>query len=183
LGDWRGRRRGTRDRHRVRTVDLVRDYALALPMAIGTEILGVPTRDRDRFHKWSTAIVSLTSLSGGVRALPSVWMFLRYLRRFVEARRADPKEDLASALIQAEEAGDKLSEDVRRSRSTAGGSDATSRRRSCCVRFSDGRSGSSTPGRTGAGHHSRVLLTAAPTNTASPNSASSSSFSFRARKQ
>jgi cytochrome P450 len=96
---------------RRREIDLIRDYALPLPMTIITEILGVPTRDRDRFHKWSTAIVSLTSFSGGLRAFPSVRMFLRYLRRFFEARRADPNEDLASALNQAEEASDKLSED------------------------------------------------------------------------
>jgi cytochrome P450 PksS len=38
-------------------------------------------------------------------------MFIRYLRRFIEKRRRDPREDLVSALIQAEEAGDKLSED------------------------------------------------------------------------
>jgi cytochrome P450 PksS len=38
-------------------------------------------------------------------------MFIRYLRRFFKVRRRDPQDDLASALIQAEEAGDKLSED------------------------------------------------------------------------
>ena len=38
-------------------------------------------------------------------------MFIRYLRRFFRKRRRDPRDDLASALIQAEEAGDKLSED------------------------------------------------------------------------
>ena len=38
-------------------------------------------------------------------------MFIRYLRRFFKVRRRDPRDDLASALIQAEEAGDKLSED------------------------------------------------------------------------
>jgi cytochrome P450 PksS len=38
-------------------------------------------------------------------------MFIRYLRRFFKVRRRDPRDDLASALIQAEESGDKLSED------------------------------------------------------------------------
>jgi cytochrome P450 len=36
---------------------------------------------------------------------------IRYLRRFFDRRRRDPQNDLASALIQAEEAGDKLTED------------------------------------------------------------------------
>lgn len=92
-------------------MDLINDYALPLPMTIITEILGVPTRDRDKFHKWSKAVVSLSSPNATVRVIPSVWMFIRYLRRFFKVRRRDPRDDLASALIQAEEAGDKLSED------------------------------------------------------------------------
>jgi cytochrome P450 len=92
-------------------MDLIRDFALPLPMTIITEILGVPTRDRDRFHRWSKAVVSVTSLTGGWRVLPSVWLFTRYLRDFFKRRRADPRDDLTSALIQAEEAGDSLSED------------------------------------------------------------------------
>jgi cytochrome P450 len=92
-------------------MDLINDYALPLPMTIITEILGVPTSDRDKFHKWSKAVVSLSSPNVTIRVIPSVWMFIRYLRRFFKVRRADPQDDLASALIQAEEAGDKLSED------------------------------------------------------------------------
>ena len=91
--------------------DLIREYALPLPMIIITEILGVPTRDRDKFHKWSKAVVSLSSPSPTVSVIPKVWMFLRYLRRFFELRRRDPQNDLATALITAEEAGDKLSKD------------------------------------------------------------------------
>ncbi len=92
-------------------MDLIDDYALPLPMTIITEILGVPTSDRDKFHKWSKAVVSLSSPNATLRVIPSVWMFIRYLRRFIKRRRLDPQDDLISALIQAEEAGDKLSED------------------------------------------------------------------------
>jgi cytochrome P450 len=92
-------------------MDLIRDYALPLPMTNITEILGVPTRDRHKFHKWSKAVVSLSSPNATARVIPSVWMFIRYLRHFFKVRRADPQDDLVSALIQAEEAGDKLSED------------------------------------------------------------------------
>jgi cytochrome P450 len=92
-------------------MDLINDYALPLPMTIITEILGVPTSDRHKFHKWSKAVVSLSSPNATVRVIPSVWMFIRYLRRFFKVRRRDPRDDLASALIRAEEAGDRLSED------------------------------------------------------------------------
>ncbi|HWS53198.1 MAG TPA: hypothetical protein VN228_03695, partial [Pyrinomonadaceae bacterium] len=83
-------------------MDLIADYALPLPMTIITEILGVPTEDRHKFHKWSQAVVSLSSPNATVRVIPSVWMFIRYLRRFFKVRRRDPRDDMASALIQAE---------------------------------------------------------------------------------
>jgi cytochrome P450 PksS len=92
-------------------MDLIKDYALPLPMTIITEILGVPTKDRGAFHKWSNAVVSLTSPKPTLRVIPGVWRFIRYLRRFFKVRRRDPQDDLTSALIKAEEAGETLSED------------------------------------------------------------------------
>jgi cytochrome P450 PksS len=92
-------------------MDLIRDYALPLPMILITEILGVPARDRDKFHKWSKTVVSVNQFDNNWRVIPAIWMFTRYLRRFIKMRRSDPKDDLVSALIRAEEAGDKLSED------------------------------------------------------------------------
>jgi len=92
-------------------MDLIRDYALPLPMTIITEILGVPIQDRDKFHKWSKVIVAVDQFNANWRVIPAIWMFNRYLRRFFKARRDDLRDDLVSALIQAEEAGDRLSED------------------------------------------------------------------------
>jgi cytochrome P450 PksS len=92
-------------------MDLIKDFALPLPMTIITEILGVPAKDEDKFHRWSQAVVSLTSPSPTLRVLPGVWKFIRYLRQFFKVRRREPQDDLVSALIKAEEAGDKLNED------------------------------------------------------------------------
>jgi cytochrome P450 len=92
-------------------MDLIKDFALPLPMTIITEILGVPRKDHDKFHKWSQAVVSLTSPSPTLRVIPNVWRFIRYLRQFFKLRRRNPQDDLVSALIKAEEAGDKLNED------------------------------------------------------------------------
>jgi cytochrome P450 len=54
-------------------MDLIRDFALPLPMTIITEVLGVPAKDHDKFHRWSKAVVSLTSPSPTLRVIPSVW--------------------------------------------------------------------------------------------------------------
>jgi cytochrome P450 PksS len=75
-------------------------------------MLGVPDADRHRFHRWSRSIVSATPSGWGmIKAMPSAMAFLRYIRRLVAARRAQPRDDLAGALVQAEEAGEQLSED------------------------------------------------------------------------
>jgi cytochrome P450 PksS len=92
-------------------MDLISDFALPLPMTIITEILGVPRKDHDKFHRWSQAVVSLTSPTPTLRVLPRVWKFIRYLRQFFKVCRRDPQDDLVSALIKAEEAGDRLNED------------------------------------------------------------------------
>ena len=46
-----------------------------------------------------------------LRAIPSAIAFLRYIRKLVKARRSSPRDDLVTALVQAEEAGARLSED------------------------------------------------------------------------
>jgi cytochrome P450 PksS len=93
-------------------VDLIRGYALPLPTTIIAEMLGVPVADRHKFHRWSSAIVSSNATGWGMfLAIPRVVAFLRYIRRLVAARRAAPRDDLVSALVAAEEAGDRLSAD------------------------------------------------------------------------
>ena len=93
-------------------MDLIREYALPLPTTIIAEMLGVPPNERHAFHRWSSAIVSLNfSKWSMLRAIPNVWSFLAYIRKLVRLRRADPRNDLLSALIGAEEAGQQLNED------------------------------------------------------------------------
>ncbi len=77
-------------------MDLVRDYALPLPSIVIAELLGVPARDRHRFHRWSTALVTTPATTWGLlRLMPTVLSFLRYLRKLIADRRASPTDDLA----------------------------------------------------------------------------------------
>ena len=91
--------------------DLVNGFALPIPATVIADLLGVPAIDRDRFHRWSSRLVSVTSGRDFLLALPSALLFMRYLRRLFAMRRAEPREDLITALIQAHEAGDHLSSD------------------------------------------------------------------------
>jgi len=92
-------------------IELVGDYALPLPATVIAELLGVPADDHAKFHRWSNRLVSVSSKRDMLRALPAALSFVRYLRKLIERRRAVPRDDLITALIRAEEAGDKLSKD------------------------------------------------------------------------
>jgi len=94
-------------------MDLIDDYAFPLPVTVIAELLGVPTEDRDRFREWSDAAVSGNASQEYMETIliPHMQAFTDYLRAMFEEKRRNPKDDLISALVQAEKAGDKLSED------------------------------------------------------------------------
>lgn len=92
--------------------ELVRDLASPLPVTVIAEMLGVPTEDRERFRHWSDEVIrslgdsTPEDLVCSVRAMEELG---EYLVEIAEMRRRDPRPDLLSALVAAEEAGDKLS--------------------------------------------------------------------------
>jgi cytochrome P450 PksS len=93
-------------------MDLIRDFALPLPATVIAELLGVPVKDRHAFHRGTNAVISAAASTWAMMiAIPRVWSLIRYIRKLVKKRRADPRDDLVSVLAQAEEAGDTLSED------------------------------------------------------------------------
>jgi cytochrome P450 PksS len=92
-------------------MDLIADYALLIPLTVISEMLGIPTEDQLKFHRWSNVIVAATASPSGLRALPAIWRFIRYLRTVIADKRARPQDDLISALVAAEESGDRLKED------------------------------------------------------------------------
>ncbi|HEX2620512.1 MAG TPA: cytochrome P450, partial [Phototrophicaceae bacterium] len=93
------------------SMDLIDDFALPLPVKVITEVLGIPEEDRHRFQKWTKNAVDVSSAGSPMLMLPSMLMFTRYIHGFIKMRRDNPRDDLVSSLIKAEEAGDKLSMD------------------------------------------------------------------------
>lgn len=92
--------------------DLMRDYALALPVAVISDMLGVPERDRLRFARWSGALIRGSASQWEMAmSMPQILAFLRYLKRFVAAKRERPDDDLVSDLVRQEIEGDRLSHD------------------------------------------------------------------------
>jgi cytochrome P450 len=92
------------------TVDLLEAWARPLPVAVICELLGLPDEDRPKFSRWVKALLAFSSLSGMLLALPSMFGLLKYFRRHFEHCRQQPRPGLMTALVQAEQDGDKLSE-------------------------------------------------------------------------
>jgi cytochrome P450 PksS len=92
-------------------MDLVKQYALPLPLTVILELLGIPGEDRHKFQKWVHAFLRRPTTLNMVLAIPSMMAFMRYLRRLFRERRVAPRDDVVTALVQASEGGDSLSED------------------------------------------------------------------------
>jgi cytochrome P450 len=99
---------------RHHTFDLMTEFAYPLPVIVITEMLGVPPADRDRFKGWSRDLADTLDLDSReetyVRGSQATEALNDYLRHLIDRRRADPQDDLMSALIAAEEDGAKLTE-------------------------------------------------------------------------
>ncbi len=92
-------------------MELVDDFAFPLPITVIAELLGIPAEDQDRFRVWSNSFV-LPPVTDELREqfLRHTDEFVAYLDDLFAERRAQPAEDLVTALVQAEEHGDRLSE-------------------------------------------------------------------------
>ncbi|GAB3579615.1 cytochrome P450 [Amycolatopsis endophytica] len=88
--------------------DLVEHVALPVPITVICELLGVPAGDRDRFRRWSEAVLSTSGLTPE-EAAQSTGELTRYMAGLAESRRAEPGDDLISALVRAEDQGESLS--------------------------------------------------------------------------
>ena len=87
-------------------IDLVEAYAFPLPIIVICELLGVPSADRDKFRKWSHAFIGIAD--DELSYVNSLTDFVQYIGQMVADRRAEPRDDLISGLVHAEEDGERL---------------------------------------------------------------------------
>jgi len=93
------------------SMDVIADFALPLPLTMIGRILGIPAADNQKFHRWTQVVVSAGTNRNLVALIPTLIRFMGYLKRSIRERRAHPKDDLITALVQAKDGNDQLSED------------------------------------------------------------------------
>jgi cytochrome P450 len=92
-------------------MELVDDFAFPLPITVIAELLGIPVEDQARFREWSNTFVTppmTPELQEQSRRHTDE--FVAYLDDLFAQRRVEPTDDLVSALVRAEDEGDRLTE-------------------------------------------------------------------------
>lgn len=97
-------------------MDFIRDFAVPLPSRVITKMLGFPPEHGEQFKNWTDDIYAFFSLSTVPliertrKALASAAALTAYLRKHFAHLRAHPQDNLLSAMVAAEEAGERLTE-------------------------------------------------------------------------
>ena len=93
-------------------MDVIADLAFPLPISVISEMLGLPAEDHDRIRGWSNALLPSFSPAMSLAAVENVNCaveeFSEYIRFMIALRKAEPRDDLLSALLAAYEGGEKL---------------------------------------------------------------------------
>lgn len=93
--------------------EFVSEFADHYPVQVICEVLGVPREDHHLFAAWGDTLTYLLSLDLGPRITEveqAASELGEYVDALVEERRADPRDDLVSSLVEASEDGDRLSD-------------------------------------------------------------------------
>ena len=92
-------------------VDLLTHFARPFPLAVICEMLGLPLEDRPKFSRWAMRFTSTSPVSLLWGLATDVRNMMRYCREEFRRQTRHPRGGLIAALIEAEEAGHRLSED------------------------------------------------------------------------
>jgi len=95
--------------------DFVAEVAAPLPMAMIGDLLGVEPEDRRMLQRWSDDLIAGTTLTAAPEVAAAAYAafieYSEYNRRVVADRRARPRDDLMTILVQAEIDGERMSDE------------------------------------------------------------------------
>lgn len=96
-------------------LDLVGDFASPLALAVSAEMLGLPEADRSLHQRWSKTLVPLVDgspLKGSLESTrDAAAQLISYLDEIIARRHIEPRDDLISAMVLAQQHGGSLDDD------------------------------------------------------------------------
>jgi cholest-4-en-3-one 26-monooxygenase len=93
--------------------DFIVDIAAELPLEVIAELIGVPREDRHKIFEWSNRMIGSEDpeyMVGDEEVFQAQVEMFMYAQTLAEKRRADPQDDIITALLSAEVDGDSLSD-------------------------------------------------------------------------
>jgi cytochrome P450 len=120
IAAWRERAESVVDRLLIEAaargeIDVIADYALVLPAQIISEMLGMPHADIPQLRAWSHAMTKtldpINTPEEEAASADASRSMSAYVENVIADKRAHPADDILTALIEAEETGDRLSSD------------------------------------------------------------------------
>ena len=92
-------------------MDAISDFSSPLPITVISEMLGIPTSDREKFRELTHNLGSATAAPDPNAALRAVdEFFVAYIKALLAEKRVYPGDDLTSELVRVEDDGDRLNE-------------------------------------------------------------------------
>lgn len=99
-----------------RQMEYINDFAFPMPMQLITDLLGVPEADGEQVREWCKAVIAPGSHGINWRQRKRyIHDFIGYINALCAQRQQSPRDDLLTALVEAEESGDRFSEAERAS--------------------------------------------------------------------
>jgi pimeloyl-[acyl-carrier protein] synthase len=97
-------------------MDVIADLADPLPSIVTAEVLGLPPADWKKLTAWSTNFAEILgnfqhNPDGAVRALHILEEMTQYFQEAIRDHQQNPRDDLISAFLSAEQEGDRLTEE------------------------------------------------------------------------
>ena len=93
-------------------LDFMRDLAIPLPVTVIAELLGIEKERQDDFRRWTDSFVATVGGMGtetmNAQARQDLAEFHAYFRQMIEKRHKEPKGDLISGMVRAQEEGQML---------------------------------------------------------------------------
>ena len=93
------------------TGDFVTDVACELPLQAIADLIGVPQEDRQKIFQWSNQMIGSDDPEFDGAEMVASMEILAYAMEMAEDRRANPRDDIVTKLVNAEIDGQHLSDD------------------------------------------------------------------------
>ena len=92
-------------------VDIAEAFTIQLPVAVISQMMGIPVERGDDFKRWSDALTGTSEAANMEERMPDIIEMAAFFSALIPQRRANPGEDLISKVVNAEVDGEQLSDE------------------------------------------------------------------------